>query len=115
MGELNAAANASGLAIISGGQHGVGYGGFATGAGHSGLGPTYGMAADNVLEMEIVSPGGHVLTINECQNQDLFWAMRGVSILLCPYRKDQLTVFREEAQPSASLHQQQSLHGRLSL
>lgn len=59
----------------------VGYGGFATGAGHSGLGPTYGMAADHVLEMEVVSPGGEILTVNECQNQDLFWALRGVSIL----------------------------------
>ena len=39
------------------------------------------MAADHVLEMEIVSPGGNILTLNECQNQDLFWAMRGVSTL----------------------------------
>lgn len=37
------------------------------------------MAADQVLEMEIVTPGGDILTINECQNEDLFWAMRGVS------------------------------------
>lgn len=78
MGDLNAAANAKGWSILSGGQHGVGYGGFATGAGHSALGATYGMAADRVLEMEIVSPAGNILTINECQNQDLFWAMRGV-------------------------------------
>jgi FAD/FMN-containing dehydrogenase len=79
MAELNAAANSKGLSILSGGQHGVGYGGFATGAGHSALGPTYGVGADHVLEMEVVSPGGDLLTINECQNQELFWAMRGVS------------------------------------
>ena len=79
MGELNQVANASGLTILSGGQHGVSYGGFGSGGGHSALGATFGMAADNIVEMEIVSPGGDVLTINECQNQDLFWAMRGVS------------------------------------
>jgi hypothetical protein len=39
------------------------------------------MAADNVLEMEVVSPGGEILTVNECQNQDLFWALRGVCVL----------------------------------
>jgi FAD/FMN-containing dehydrogenase len=82
MGDLNAAVNAKGLNIVSGGQHGVSYGGYASGGGHSALGPTYGMAADNILELEIVSPGGDVLTINECQHQDLFWAMRGVSIHL---------------------------------
>ena len=87
MGALNSFANSKGLTILSGGQHGVGYGGYATGGGHSALGPTYGMAADQVLEMEIVSPGGDILTINECQNQDLFWAMRGVSNISCEYIK----------------------------
>lgn len=37
MGELNALANAKGLSILSGGQHGVSYGGFVTGGGHSGM------------------------------------------------------------------------------
>jgi hypothetical protein len=31
--------------------------------------------------LEIVSASGDILTINECQNRDLFWAMRGVSIV----------------------------------
>uniref|UniRef100_L2FGL7 FAD binding domain-containing protein n=1 Tax=Colletotrichum fructicola (strain Nara gc5) TaxID=1213859 RepID=L2FGL7_COLFN len=55
----------------------VGVGGFTPGGGHSLLGPRYGMAADNVLQMEIVSPKGEIMTINEAQNTDLFWAMRG--------------------------------------
>ncbi len=101
MGELNAVANASGLTIISGGQEGVGYGGYATGAGHSALGPTYGMAADNILEMRIVSPSGEFLTVNECQNQDLFWAIRGVSFLLCCLIR-LADLPREEAQHLAS-------------
>ncbi|KAK7983913.1 hypothetical protein PG989_011315 [Apiospora arundinis] len=30
-----------------------------------------------VLEMEVVTPMGDIVVANECQNQDLFWAMRG--------------------------------------
>jgi FAD/FMN-containing dehydrogenase len=67
------------LTIVAGGSTTVGIGGYLTGGGHSALSATFGMAADQVLEMEIVTPGGDILTLNECQNQDLFWAMRGVS------------------------------------
>lgn len=37
----------------------------------------YGMGADNVLEAAIVTPGGDLLTANECQNEDIYWAIRG--------------------------------------
>jgi hypothetical protein len=67
------------LTIVAGGPETVGPGGYLTGGGHGPLSATYGMGADQVLEMEIVTPGGEILTSNECQNQDLFWAMRGVS------------------------------------
>ena len=46
------------------------------------LAARYGLGADNVLEMDMVTPGGELLTINEDQNRDLFWAMRGVSVSL---------------------------------
>ncbi|KAE9363516.1 FAD-binding domain-containing protein [Stipitochalara longipes BDJ] len=77
MAAINSVANQHNLSIISGGEASITYGGYSTGGGHGALGPTYGMAADNVLEMEVVSPTGDILTINECQNRDLFWAMRG--------------------------------------
>lgn len=77
MAELNAAAALKNLTIISGGEESVGYGGYMTGGGHGALGATYGMAADLVLELEIVTPGGDIVIANECQNQDLFWATRG--------------------------------------
>ena len=67
------------LTIISGGGGTVGVGGYLTGGGHAALSSTYGLGADQVLEMDIVTPGGEILTINECQNTDLFWAMRGAS------------------------------------
>ena len=64
--------------VVGGGGRTVALGGFLTGAGHSILAPHYGLATDQVLEMEIVTPTGDILTLNECQNTDLFWAMRGV-------------------------------------
>ena len=77
--ELDEQAQLRNLTIVSGGAGTVGVGGYLTGGGHGALSSTYGMAADQVLEMEVVTPGGDILTINECQNRDLFWAMRGVS------------------------------------
>ncbi|KAK3349476.1 FAD binding domain-containing protein [Lasiosphaeria hispida] len=63
--------------VVGGNGRTVALGGFITGGGHSILAPHYGMAADQVLEMELVTPMGEVLTANECQNTDLFWAFRG--------------------------------------
>ncbi|KAI5460548.1 hypothetical protein BGZ63DRAFT_405016 [Mariannaea sp. PMI_226] len=63
--------------IVGGGGKSVGLGGYITGGGHSILAPRYGLAADQVLQMELVTPGGDILTVNEKQHSDLFWAMRG--------------------------------------
>jgi FAD/FMN-containing dehydrogenase len=82
MAEINLAASLKNLTVMSAGGSTVGIGGYLTGGGHSALSSTYGLAADQVLEMEIITPGGDILTLNECQNQDLFWAMRGVSLYL---------------------------------
>lgn len=65
--------------VVGGNGRTVALGGYITGGGHSILAPHYGMAADQVLEMELVTPTGEIVTANECQNTDLFWAMRGVS------------------------------------
>lgn len=77
--ELDEQVHLKNLMIMSGGAGTVGVGGYLTGGGHSALSSTFGLAADQVLEIEIVTPGGEILTVNECQNTDLFWAMRGVS------------------------------------
>ncbi|KAK7985046.1 FAD binding domain-containing protein [Apiospora saccharicola] len=63
--------------VVRGASKTVAVGGHLTGGGHSILAPRYGLGADQVLEMEVVSPMGDIVTANECQNQDLFWAMRG--------------------------------------
>ncbi|KAK0737580.1 hypothetical protein B0T21DRAFT_383523 [Apiosordaria backusii] len=63
--------------IVGGGGKTVALGGYLTGGGHSLLSPHYGMAADQVVEIEAVTPSGEIITANSCQNQDLFWAILG--------------------------------------
>ncbi|KAL7939405.1 hypothetical protein V8C35DRAFT_275234 [Trichoderma chlorosporum] len=52
-------------------------GGFGQGAGHGPLAPTYGLMVDQAVEFDVVTPDGVFRTINECNDPDLFWAMRG--------------------------------------
>jgi len=52
-------------------------GGWLMGGGHSVLSPVYGLGVDRALQLKIVTPDGEVRTANECQNADLFWALRG--------------------------------------
>ncbi|KAI8669916.1 hypothetical protein LRP88_01637 [Fusarium phalaenopsidis] len=63
--------------IVGGGAKSVGAGGYITGGGHSLLSARFGLAADQVLQMTMVTPGGKILTVNERNHPDLFWAMRG--------------------------------------
>ena len=77
--ELYKFAYANNRTVLGGGGKTVTLGGFITGGGHSILSPHYGLAADNVLEMEVVTAQGEILKVNEDQNKDLFWAIRGVS------------------------------------
>ncbi|KAI9151441.1 6-hydroxy-D-nicotine oxidase-like protein [Paramyrothecium foliicola] len=63
--------------VLGGAAKSVGIGGYITGGGHSMLASTYGLAADNVLEIEVVTPQGKILTVNEDRHADLFWALRG--------------------------------------
>ncbi|KAJ3476435.1 hypothetical protein NLG97_g9130 [Lecanicillium saksenae] len=66
-----------GQTVVGGGSKTVSAGGYITGGGHSILSPRYGMAADQVIEMEVVSADGKVQKVNQDQNPDLFWALRG--------------------------------------
>lgn len=53
-------------------------GGYTTGGGHSILSSKYGMAADNVLEWEVVTPEDqHVFARPHGQHADLYWALTG--------------------------------------
>ncbi|KAJ5820416.1 hypothetical protein N7474_006007 [Penicillium riverlandense] len=63
---------------IGGSAHTVGAaGGYIQGGGHSPFGAWKGMASDNALEFEVVTASGDLVTANDFQNSDLFWALRG--------------------------------------
>jgi FAD/FMN-containing dehydrogenase len=79
MRELYRAAADRNLMIVGGASTTVSVGGYLTGGGHSPLGPLFGMGADNVIQLEIVTADGKLVVANECSRPDLFWAVRGVS------------------------------------
>ncbi|KXX75975.1 Bifunctional solanapyrone synthase [Madurella mycetomatis] len=52
-------------------------GGYLQGVGQSQLITAYGLAADQVLEWELVTPRGEYLTATPEKNKDLYWALAG--------------------------------------
>lgn len=52
-------------------------GGYLQGGGHGPASHEFGLAADQVLEYEVVLASGAIVTANECQYSDLFAALRG--------------------------------------
>jgi hypothetical protein len=68
--------------IVAGLVGSIGPGGYLTGGGQSPLSSWLGLGVDQVLEMSVVIANGDYVLANECQNSDLFWVMRGVSV--CP-------------------------------
>jgi FAD/FMN-containing dehydrogenase len=79
MREIYTEAAKHNITVVGGGDVDVGIGGWITGAGHSPISSKYGLGADQVLEMEVVTANGTLLNINENSYPGLFWAMRGVS------------------------------------
>lgn len=65
------------LTLVGGTCPTVGIAGWLQGGGHSPLTPIHGMGVDNVVQVEVVTPNGEVVTANQCLNQDLFFAVRG--------------------------------------
>ena len=79
MFEIYDAAAAHNSMIVGGEDPDIGIGGYLTGGGHSPISGHYGLAADNILEFQVVTPSGDVEILNQCLNSDLFFAFRGVS------------------------------------
>ncbi|KAK2752802.1 hypothetical protein FQN55_005934 [Onygenales sp. PD_40] len=78
LSELYRALAAEDVIAVAGVSHSVAApGGYIQGGGHSPLGHWKGMAADNALEFQVITPKGELVTANEYQNTDLFWALRG--------------------------------------
>ncbi|MDF2770658.1 MAG: linked oxidase protein, partial [Geminicoccaceae bacterium] len=75
--EMDAATHAHGLATTGGLISTTGVGGLTLGGGLGWLMRSYGLAADNVIGVEIVTADGQVRRANATENPDLFWGVRG--------------------------------------
>jgi FAD/FMN-containing dehydrogenase len=76
-GEVDHATHAFGLAVPSGIISTTGVAGLTLGGGHGYLSRQYGLTIDNLLEVDMVLANGRLVTANEEENEDLFWALRG--------------------------------------
>ena len=79
MADVYQFAAANNLTVVGGAEPHVGIGGWISYGGHGPVSAYYGLGADQVLEMEIVTADGMLRTVNETSEADLFWALRGVS------------------------------------
>ena len=80
-----------GRVVIGGSAHTVSMGGYTLGGGHSPMSRMFGMAVDNLLEVEMVTANGSVVyadpysttlinddgTKTTSNNTEIFWALRG--------------------------------------
>ena len=75
--EFNDATAAHGLATTGGTVSTTGIAGLTLGGGVGWLMAKYGLAADNLSSVELVTADGQVLDVSEDTHSDLFWALRG--------------------------------------
>lgn len=73
-----AVAHAQGLVVVAGTCPTVGMaGGYTQGGGTSPVATRLGLGADQVLEWEVVTVQGQLLTATPTENSDLYWALSG--------------------------------------
>lgn len=75
--EFNRETQLYGLATTGGVVSSTGIAGLTLGGGLGWLMSKYGMALDNLLEVELVTAQGEILNASAEEHPDLFWALRG--------------------------------------
>lgn len=64
--------------VVGGGTPSVGaLGGWMQGGGHGPASQHFGLGADQVLSAQVVLADGSIITANACQNQDVYFGIRG--------------------------------------
>ncbi|HEY8168838.1 MAG TPA: FAD-binding oxidoreductase [Candidatus Limnocylindrales bacterium] len=76
-GAYTTAVGAHGLATGFGDTGSVGLGGITLGGGAGYLGRKHGLTIDSLLACELVTADGHIRIVDEANDPDLFWAVRG--------------------------------------
>ena len=76
-GDVYATLDPFGLSVVGGRIPTVGVGGLLLGGGYFHFSARYGLATDNVQNIEIVLSNGTITNANLQQNADLFWALKG--------------------------------------
>src|SRR5580765_2326861 len=76
-GELNDTAAKHGLGVTGGAVSGTGIAGYTLGGGLGWLMAKYGLGADNLVAVELVTAEGDILHVDAAAHPDLFWALRG--------------------------------------
>ena len=76
-GELNDATAEHGLAVTGGAISTTGVAGLTLGGGLGWLMARYGLAADNLVSVELVTADGAITEVTESSDPDLLWALRG--------------------------------------
>ncbi|MFI5156736.1 MAG: FAD-binding oxidoreductase, partial [Chitinophagales bacterium] len=77
MHTYDAVTTKAGRYVQGGGCGTVGVAGLIQSGGFGSFSKKYGIACAALLEAEIVTADGKLLTVNECNHPDLFWALKG--------------------------------------
>jgi FAD/FMN-containing dehydrogenase len=98
-GDVATTLAAQGLSLTSGDTKSVGVGGLTVGGGVGWMVRNHGLTIDSLVAADLVTAGGQALRVDDAENSDLFWAIRGGG-----GNFGVVTHFEFVAQPATAVH-----------